>query len=244
MHSSDLIANIAVSGIAVAGWSVVHSSDLIANLAVAGWPITAAACGAIIPKGAPRHYIATINIGKPGRWYIHTDKIIAAACPSVLTSVPDPQVIWCSVSDVRHSCSDPPPVLAIAHSWMNTGIAKPQASPNTASSMLTTLEGLVALIIQKQGFKSWVPGHCSSPDIHVPSAWQVPCDMAQIHLGECNVLSQVQQQQHALYHAQQDHWMNQVYQPPPSETISLEISALHEGGPQKGHMHATPFGVE
>ncbi|KAI6144577.1 hypothetical protein BKA82DRAFT_4016766 [Pisolithus tinctorius] len=92
------------------------------------------ACGAIIPKGAPRHYIATINVSKPGRWYIHTDKIIAAACPSVPTSVPDPQVIWCSMSDVQCSCSDPPPVIAIAHSQTNTGIAIPQASPDAASS--------------------------------------------------------------------------------------------------------------
>ncbi|KIO08033.1 hypothetical protein M404DRAFT_135048 [Pisolithus tinctorius Marx 270] len=107
--------------------------------------------------------------------------------------------------------------------------------------MLTTLEGLVASIIQKQGFESRVPGHRSGPDIHVPSAWQVPRDVARIHPGECNVSSQVQQQQHALYHAQQERWMNQAYRSPPSETITLEISALHEGGPRKGHMHATPF---
>ncbi|KAI6042733.1 hypothetical protein EDC04DRAFT_2600622 [Pisolithus marmoratus] len=40
----------------------------------------------------------------------------------------------------------------------------------------------------------------------------------------------------------QDRWMNQAYWSPPSETISLEISALHKGSPRKGHMHGTPFG--
>ncbi|KAI6017880.1 hypothetical protein EDC04DRAFT_2902414 [Pisolithus marmoratus] len=49
-------------------------------------------------------------------------------------------------------------------------------------------------------------------------------------------------QHHALYHGQQDHWMNQAYWSPPPEMITLEISALHEGGPHKGHMCGTPFG--
>ncbi|KAI6112962.1 hypothetical protein F5141DRAFT_1214280 [Pisolithus sp. B1] len=70
-------------------------------------------------------------------------------------------------------------------------------------------------------------GQHSGPDIHVPSAWQMPGKAVR----SCPTDSEVQ-----------DRWMNQGYRSPPSETISLEISALHEGGPQKGRMRGTPFG--
>ncbi|KAI6038017.1 hypothetical protein EDC04DRAFT_2604309 [Pisolithus marmoratus] len=70
-------------------------------------------------------------------------------------------------------------------------------------------------------------GQQGGPDIHVPSAWQRPGKVVQLHPTDLQV---------------QDHWMNQAYQSPSSKMISLEISALHEGGPRKGHMHGTPFG--
>ncbi|KAI6137730.1 hypothetical protein EDD17DRAFT_1771276 [Pisolithus thermaeus] len=70
-------------------------------------------------------------------------------------------------------------------------------------------------------------GQCSGPDIRVPSAWQMPGKAVQSRPTDSEV---------------QDCWMNQAYWSPPSEMISLEISALHEGGPRKGRMHGTPFG--
>ncbi|KIK14795.1 hypothetical protein PISMIDRAFT_116386 [Pisolithus microcarpus 441] len=86
------------------------------------------------------------------------------------------------------------------------------------------------------------------PDVHTPSAWQKPGNVARPLHNSSQIVSPAfppvsgYAQHHGLYYGQQDRWMNQAYRSPPSETITLEISALHEGGPRKGRMRGTPFG--
>ncbi|KAG1869085.1 hypothetical protein C8R48DRAFT_671101 [Suillus tomentosus] len=64
------------------------------------------ACGSIILKGAPYHYIATIVPSQPGRF------VCRAFCPSSAQSLPDPNVIWQSVNAAqRRSTINPPRVV-------------------------------------------------------------------------------------------------------------------------------------
>ncbi|KAG1902613.1 uncharacterized protein F5891DRAFT_1186261 [Suillus fuscotomentosus] len=47
---------------------------------------------------------------------------------------------------------------------------------------------------------------------------------------------------HAHYGSERDRWAKLSYAPPPSQTISLEILAVHEGGSRKKGGRGTPFG--
>ncbi|KAI5999015.1 hypothetical protein EDC04DRAFT_2909070 [Pisolithus marmoratus] len=134
--------------------------------------------------------------------------------------------VWCSVSDAQCGTSDPPHVVAIPHPCRDMGVTIQGGSSGASGTVCTR----------------------SGPDIYTPSAWLRPSIAARPPSTSLQVVGQAlppmpgYAQHHALYCGQQDHWMNQAYQSPPSETITLEISALHEGGPHKGRMHGTPFG--
>ena len=49
--------------------------------------------------------------------------------------------------------------------------------------------------------------------------------------------------QHAQHASECEQWACLSYCAPPAETITLEISALYEGGARKSCLHGTPFGV-
>jgi len=48
---------------------------------------------------------------------------------------------------------------------------------------------------------------------------------------------------HGAYAAERQCWAQMAYAPPPTETISLEITAVHEGGP-RCKIHGTMIGVK
>jgi len=95
------------------------------------------------------------------------------------------------------------------------------------------------------------------PDIHVPSAWQnlpsrtspqnININHAQVpnqfHLALPSNVSIGYRAQHAQYSSEWDCWACLSYCPPSTEMITLDITAIHEGGTRKGCLWGTPFGM-
>jgi hypothetical protein len=73
--------------------------------------------------------------------------------------------------------------------------------------------------------------HSAGPDITVPSSW-----------GQSSSGAFGYSENHAHYGAQREHWAKLTYALPPMDTITLDISAVHEGGTQKNG-HGVPIGV-
>ncbi|KIK32291.1 hypothetical protein CY34DRAFT_47153, partial [Suillus luteus UH-Slu-Lm8-n1] len=48
---------------------------------------------------------------------------------------------------------------------------------------------------------------------------------------------------HIMYGAERERWAKQAYSIPPAETISLEISAVQQGGNKRKGSHRLSFGV-
>ncbi|KAG2352477.1 hypothetical protein BDR07DRAFT_1480291 [Suillus spraguei] len=66
----------------------------------------------------------------------------------------------------------------------------------------------------------------AGPDIAVPSSWAQPGYSVN----------------HAQYGAERERWAKQAYAVPPAETISLEITAVREGGNRRKGARGIPFG--
>ncbi|KIK74940.1 hypothetical protein PAXRUDRAFT_515815 [Paxillus rubicundulus Ve08.2h10] len=85
------------------------------------------------------------------------------------------------------------------------------------------------------------------PNVHVPSAWNEPHGNARPiippSLAPAFPPAVGYGPQHALYPSERECWAGLAHCPPPAETISLDVSAVYEGGPRKGRQHGTPFGV-
>ncbi|KAG1888209.1 hypothetical protein F4604DRAFT_1674598 [Suillus subluteus] len=75
--------------------------------------------------------------------------------------------------------------------------------------------------------------HSAGPDISVPSSQSSQPTL-------CSSTGYTPH--HAHYGTEYDRWAKLSYAPPPSQTISLEISAVHEGGNWKKGGRGTPFG--
>ncbi|KAG1896357.1 uncharacterized protein F5891DRAFT_1247366 [Suillus fuscotomentosus] len=71
----------------------------------------------------------------------------------------------------------------------------------------------------------------AGPDIAVPSSW-----------GSTNTGQPGYSANHAQYGAERERWAKQAYAVPPAETISLEVSAVREGGNRRKGAHGIPFG--
>jgi len=77
------------------------------------------------------------------------------------------------------------------------------------------------------------------PEITVPSSWGLPQDMT--HANRSSGASGYSEN-HANYGAQRERWAKLAYALPPMDTITLDISAVHEGGVRKKG-HGVPIGV-
>ncbi|KIK37537.1 hypothetical protein CY34DRAFT_15633 [Suillus luteus UH-Slu-Lm8-n1] len=76
------------------------------------------------------------------------------------------------------------------------------------------------------GQPSRVVATSAGPDIAVPSSWAQPGYSVN----------------HAQYGAERERWAKQAYAVPPAETISLEITAVREGGNRRKGARGIPFG--
>ncbi|KIK90746.1 hypothetical protein PAXRUDRAFT_800503, partial [Paxillus rubicundulus Ve08.2h10] len=157
--------------------------------------------------------------------------------------------ILCNLQFMALAASvNPPPVVkmvAPTQGFVLPGAFVPASGPSgphcSASMQLPQLPQLPQMPQMPQ-----LPQMHRSPNIHVPSAWNKPHGDAHpiIPPSLTPAFSPAvgYRSQHALYPSENEHWASLVHHPPPVATISLDVSAVYEGGPRKGRQHGTPFG--
>ncbi|KAG1774739.1 hypothetical protein EV702DRAFT_1047491 [Suillus placidus] len=175
-------------------------------------------CRAQINKGQPCHYVHMIKPGKAGR---HTKSVTSMKRPTVLAAPwysslrapstaanncqPNPQMIRQLVNAAqRKSSINPPPVVAVPD-WTNAAMGPPPTIPRHRA--------------------------ISGPDVVIPTSWQgsaappIPSRLT----GTIGYSSN-----HGSYAGERLRWAKAAYATPgaalAAETISLEISAVHEAG--------------
>ncbi|KAG2739151.1 hypothetical protein P692DRAFT_20756559 [Suillus brevipes Sb2] len=175
------------------------------------------ACGANIAKGDPCFYVATIEHGKPGCYVCGPchERYQKKSATSVRPAV-RPTPGFASGGSSGFTGRGPPDPHVIRQS-VNAGQRKLSVNPPP-------------VIPLSHGWSEFSAG----PDISVPSLWQASSQPT-LHSSTGYT------PHHAHYGLERDRWAKLSYAPPPSQTISLEISAVHEGGSQKKGGHGTPF---
>ncbi|KAG1766766.1 hypothetical protein EDD22DRAFT_950345 [Suillus occidentalis] len=162
-------------------------------------------CGIQIRAGEPCLCVATINPGQVASSY-HT--------------IPDPHIIWQSVNAAqRKSSVNPPPVVAVSN-WTNASMGLPPmschlcctSSPNPDPPPMSHRL------------------HCTSgPNVAIPTSWQGSAASAAPSrpIGYSS--------HHGMYAAEHQRWAKATYSTPIAitDTISLEISAMHEASGHK-----------
>ncbi|KAI5989938.1 hypothetical protein EDD15DRAFT_2198291 [Pisolithus albus] len=190
-------------------------------------------CQGRIRKGEPCHYVSAYDPAHPGkfvceacyRWYMNKPTTTART-----NSLPDLQYIRQSISTAQSRASvNPPPVVAMSNTAPNLSnlprLMPPPATPTALHNSATT----------------------HGPRVHVPSAWQNvpqrPNAGASGHVMALPPGSTGYSVQHMHYAAQRQRWARMAHNPPPVETISLEMWAVFEGGGKKKNLRANNIGV-
>jgi len=85
----------------------------------------------------------------------------------------------------------------------------------------------------------------AGPNVMIPSSWYRNAHVQQPNPSPAYsaVLPVGYSANHVLYGAERERWAKQAYSIPPAETISLEISAVREGGNKRKGGRGIPFGV-
>ncbi|KIJ61403.1 hypothetical protein HYDPIDRAFT_31274 [Hydnomerulius pinastri MD-312] len=213
-------------------------------------------CQVLIRKGEPCFYVAPNNPTLPGRevcvacYEYYKKKLATTMWPRNTQGLPDPQSIRQSVNAAQSRASiNPPPVVAIV--------------PGPASGLRQMAAAMPppVRLMQRQHFSVHPPPPSSQqpnvamlrpggPDVYVPSAWNRQPPRSQPSTSPLAAPSHLPLPpaavgygaQHALYVSERERWSRLAYCPPPAETISLDITAVYEGGPKKGRQRGTPFG--
>jgi len=86
----------------------------------------------------------------------------------------------------------------------------------------------------------------SGPDVAVPTAWQQSPSMATSNFKSYSSQGGPQMgysSNHAIYASERERWSKMAYMGPPAETISLDISAIHDAGPKRKNGRGTTIAV-
>lgn len=81
------------------------------------------------------------------------------------------------------------------------------------------------------------------PDILVPSSWQHSQSLGQHRVASGGIGAGGYSAYHAQYSSERERWAKLSYAPPPAETITLEVSAVHEGNSQRKAGRGINIGV-
>ncbi|KAI5990965.1 hypothetical protein EDD15DRAFT_2197753 [Pisolithus albus] len=155
----------------------------------------------------------------------------------ISAELPDLQFIRQSVSTAQSQSSvNPPPVIAMLNSTPNmVTLSRPMPPP-----LLATAQHKFAPGFQSSPSMIHSEHPPGGPSVHVPSAWQKcpsPANpRASGHIVALPPGSTSYNVQHMQYAAQCEHWVHMAHNPPPAETISLEIWAVFEGGGKKKNL--------
>ncbi|KAF9232882.1 hypothetical protein BU15DRAFT_67057 [Melanogaster broomeanus] len=212
-------------------------------------------CGTLIHKGAPCFYVAA-GSGQGGKYvceacfnyYLQKPSTITRA-RGTTTSLPDPVTIRQSVNAAqRRSSINPPPVATMPRSVVPL---YPSSSTSGAGR---------PFLPSTQQFQG--------PDVQVPSAWRNPPQPVNPHfqVGASTRTQALQAPspipphsqavpppspiigagyaaEHARYASERDRWARLSFCPPPAETISLDFTALYDGGPRRSRLRGTQIGA-
>ncbi|KAG1732589.1 hypothetical protein EDB19DRAFT_1831293 [Suillus lakei] len=183
-------------------------------------------CAAKICKGEPCHYIATVVHGQPGRFvcgacYQHYQRKAATGVqPSGVRLAgrhsPDLQNIWQSVNAAQRSSSiQPPPVVAT--SYGRNALAGPKVVIPSSWRQNSHPQPIYAAPVPQQSHSA---------------VYAAPVPQRQSH----SAIHTAPVPGYSVNHAQK------AYSTPPAETISLELSAVQEGGNKRKGGRGIGFG--
>ncbi|KAG1770854.1 hypothetical protein EV702DRAFT_1202184 [Suillus placidus] len=163
-------------------------------------------CRARIAKGDPCFYVGTVDPGKSGRHPMRPTGSSSSVVPQLSRTFPDPRMICQTVNAAQRKC-----MFVIDYSTVNPPPVIAFGHNMRPPSMT-----------------------CSTgPDIAVPLSWGQLQNMA--HAAQPSHSSGYSVN-HAQYSTEREHWAKLSYALPPMETITLDISAVHEvGARKKGH---------
>ncbi|KAI6004803.1 hypothetical protein EDD15DRAFT_2359683 [Pisolithus albus] len=196
-------------------------------------------CQAQIRKGEPCYYVAAYDPAQPGKFVCETcygwyrNKPATTARAQNTRMLPDPKYIRQSISAAQSQASvNPPRVVAMSsaapdlHKLSGPGMMPPPPIPAARHKFIPEYQ------CSPPNYLTPSPG---GPTVHVPSAWQkVPQPLPPGSSGYSA--------QHRHYAAQRERWGRMAHNPPPAETISLEISAVFEAGGKKKNLRANNIG--
>ncbi|KAI6142100.1 hypothetical protein BKA82DRAFT_4438534 [Pisolithus tinctorius] len=196
-------------------------------------------CQALIRKGEPCLYIATYDPAQPSkficevchRWYKNKPATIAWAQNT--NALPNPWYIHQSISAAQLQASVNPPAV----------VAMSNAAPNLSNLAMLMPPPPTPTAHHNSKFSP------AGPSVQVPSAWQnipqpanPPANAASGHMIALPPGSTGYSAQHVHYAAQCERWAHMAHNPPPAETISLEIWAVFKAGGKKKNLRANNIG--
>ncbi|KAG1735511.1 hypothetical protein EDB19DRAFT_1830189 [Suillus lakei] len=193
-------------------------------------------CATKIRKGEPCHYIATVVHGQPG-WFVcgacyqcYQRKAATRVRPSGVRLAgrhsPDLQNIRQSLNNLNVSASiQPPPVVAT--SYGRNALAGPKVVIPSSWHQNSHPQPVYAAPVPQQSHSA---------------IYAAPVPQRQSHSAIHTALVPGYSVNHAQYDAQRDHWAKKAYSTPPAETISLELSAVQEGGNKRKGGRGIGFG--
>ncbi|KAG1740962.1 hypothetical protein EDB19DRAFT_1974957 [Suillus lakei] len=177
-------------------------------------------CRARIAKGDPCFYVGTVDPGKPGRY-------VCGPCHAHYLRMPAtsvrPTAVFAAASSRSASMSSAAPQLS--HPFPDPHMIRKTVNAAQRKSTVNP----PPVIAFGQGSMSRSAG----PDITVPLSWGQPQNVVHAaHPGRSSGYSV----NHTQYSTEREHWAKLSYALPPTETITLNISAVHEvGARKKGH---------
>jgi len=81
------------------------------------------------------------------------------------------------------------------------------------------------------------------PNVNVPSTWQRPIQPSSSNSQAMGSRASGYSSHHAHYGSERERWAKLSYAIPAAQTISLEISAVHEGGVRRKGSRGITIGV-
>ncbi|KAG1760646.1 hypothetical protein EDD22DRAFT_848322 [Suillus occidentalis] len=177
-------------------------------------------CRARIAKGDPCFYVGTIDPGKPGRY-------VCGPCHAHYLTMPAtsvrPSAVFTAASSRSASMSSAAPQLS--HTFPDPRTIRQTVNAAQRKSTVNP----PPIIAFGQGSMT----HSTGPDITVPLPWGQPQNVVHAaHPGRSSGYSV----NHTQYSTERERWAKLSYALPPTETITLDISAVHEvGARKKGH---------
>ncbi|KIK78265.1 hypothetical protein PAXRUDRAFT_164433 [Paxillus rubicundulus Ve08.2h10] len=181
-------------------------------------------CQVRIQMGEPCHYVMGHNVTQPGKY-------VCGTCFLWYRHKPATTVHRQNMGTTNGMSSvNLPPVVA-----MTNIVRVPMPPPPLPSQHYSS----APMAYQQRDM-------AAGPDIYVPSAWNQPA-LTPVSAPSLSMAlpagTMGYGEQHLQYGSQRERWACMAHRPPSAETISLEISAVYEGGVRKKGARGNTIGA-